>query len=86
MRAKKLWKAPAKRSTKERHPLPQAAEFVREEIEHIREGKHGARSSPEWHEDKAYVGVILRTISVWRGVNLMTGFGKKGGRHNCRKR
>jgi hypothetical protein len=53
---------------------------VREEIEHIREGKHGARSWPEWHEDKAYLGVILRTISVWRGVNLMTGFGKKGGR------
>ncbi|HET8679180.1 MAG TPA: DNA-binding protein, partial [bacterium] len=26
-------------------PSTQAGEFVREEIEHIREGKHGARST-----------------------------------------
>src|SRR6184192_817048 len=28
-------------------PSTQAGEFVREEIEHIREGKHGARSSKQ---------------------------------------
>ena len=28
-------------------PTTQAGEFVREEIEHIREGKHGARSSKQ---------------------------------------
>src|ERR1700750_1559921 len=28
-------------------PSPQAGEFVREEIEHIREGKHGARSAKQ---------------------------------------
>jgi hypothetical protein len=26
-------------------PATQAGEFVREEIEHVREGKHGARST-----------------------------------------
>src|SRR2546422_11646335 len=28
-------------------PTPQAGEFVREEIEHVREGKHGARSTKQ---------------------------------------
>ena len=28
-------------------PSTQAGEFVREEIEHIREGKHGARSTKQ---------------------------------------
>jgi hypothetical protein len=28
-------------------PSTQAGEFVREEIEHIREGKHGARSAKQ---------------------------------------
>lgn len=28
-------------------PSTQAGEFVREEIEHVREGKHGARSTKE---------------------------------------
>src|SRR5256714_14955983 len=28
-------------------PTPQAGEFVREEMEHIREGKHGARSTKQ---------------------------------------
>ena len=28
-------------------PTTQAGEFVREEIEHVREGKHGARSTKQ---------------------------------------
>jgi hypothetical protein len=28
-------------------PSTQAGEFVREEIEHVREGKHGARSAKQ---------------------------------------
>lgn len=83
MRAKKALEGARQAEHQGKAPSTQAAEFVREEIEHIREGKHGARSWPEWHEDKAYLGVILRTISVWRGVHLMTGFGKRGGRHTA---
>ena len=30
-------------------PSTQAGEFVREEIEHVREGKHGARSTSNCH-------------------------------------
>jgi hypothetical protein len=30
----------------------------------------------EWREDKAHLGVILRTVSVWCGAHLMAGFGK----------
>jgi hypothetical protein len=38
----------AKRDKREgKAPTTQAGEFVREEIEHIREGKHGARSSAQ---------------------------------------
>lgn len=33
--------------TKGKSPSTQAGEFVREEIEHIREGKHGARSAKQ---------------------------------------
>jgi hypothetical protein len=77
MGAKKALEDVRQAEHQRRAPSTQAAELVREEIEHIREGKHGARSSPEWHEDKAYVGVILRTISVWRGVHLMTGLVKE---------
>lgn len=32
---------------KRRVPRPQAGEFVREEIEHVRKGKHGARSTKQ---------------------------------------
>src|ERR671912_347360 len=41
-KATKRRAAAAKRSGKA--PTTQAGEFVREEIEHVREGKHGARS------------------------------------------
>jgi len=38
----------ARRKQREgKRPSTQAGEFVREEIEHIREGKHGARSSKQ---------------------------------------
>jgi hypothetical protein len=38
----------ARRAAKEgKRPTTQAGEFVREEIEHIREGKHGARSTKQ---------------------------------------
>jgi hypothetical protein len=40
--------ARAKKDAKEgKSPSTQAGEFVREEIEHIREGKHGARSTKQ---------------------------------------
>ena len=38
----------AKEDKKEgKAPSTQAGEFVREEIEHVREGKHGARSAKQ---------------------------------------
>jgi hypothetical protein len=38
----------ARRDTRQgTSPSPQAGEFVREEIEHVREGKHGARSTKQ---------------------------------------
>jgi hypothetical protein len=33
-------------------PSTQAGEFVREEIEHVREGKHGARSTKQSDSDR----------------------------------
>jgi hypothetical protein len=36
-----------KRAKKAESPSTQAGEFVREEIEHVREGKHGARSAKQ---------------------------------------
>jgi len=35
------------RASKPKTPSSQAGEFVREEIEHVREGKHGARSAKQ---------------------------------------
>lgn len=35
------------RAAKHKTPSTQAGEFVREEIEHVREGKHGARSTKQ---------------------------------------
>src|SRR5262245_7997103 len=38
----------ARKATREgKAPTTQAGEFVREEIEHVREGKHGARSTKQ---------------------------------------
>lgn len=36
-----------KRAKRKKSPSSQAGEYVREEIEHVREGKHGARSSKQ---------------------------------------
>ena len=44
---KKLWKGRVRTRPKARHPRPRPAKFVREEIEHVREGKHGARSAKQ---------------------------------------
>jgi hypothetical protein len=35
------------KAAKKKSPSSQAGEFVREEIEHVREGKHGARSAKQ---------------------------------------
>ena len=35
------------RNSKARSPSTQAGEYVREEIEHVRQGKHGARSAKQ---------------------------------------
>ena len=53
--AGKEWTMPEKKTLEAAHederegkaPSTQAGEFVREEIEHIREGKHGARSAKQ---------------------------------------
>lgn len=36
-----------RRAQKDKSPSTKAGEFVREEIEHVREGKHGARSAKQ---------------------------------------
>jgi hypothetical protein len=33
------------------------------------------RDRSEWREDKAHLGVILRTVSVWYGAHLTTKIG-----------
>ena len=40
-------KATTQRAKKAKSPSTQAGEFVHEEIEHVREGKHGARSAKQ---------------------------------------
>src|SRR5258706_13186797 len=44
---KQTWKRAADDKAEGKSPSTQAGEFVREEIEHIREGKHGARSTKQ---------------------------------------
>lgn len=59
------------RAAKRKSPSSQAGEFVREEIEHVREGKHGARSAKQ---------AIAIGLSKARqaGVKLPPPPGKKG--------
>jgi hypothetical protein len=66
MGAKKALEDVRQAEHQRRAPSTQAAELVREEIEHIREGKHGARSWPEWRSDSS-------DDFGWFGVHLMTG-------------
>ncbi|HYW42796.1 MAG TPA: DUF6496 domain-containing protein [Bryobacteraceae bacterium] len=40
-------KETSRRAQKAKTPSTQAGEYVREEIEHVREGKHGARSAKQ---------------------------------------
>jgi hypothetical protein len=40
-------KSTTRRAQKAKSPSTQAGEYVREEIEHVREGKHGARSAKQ---------------------------------------
>src|SRR5262249_53948960 len=47
MPEKKTLKRARKLKREGKAPTTQAGEFVREEIEHIREGKHGARSAKQ---------------------------------------
>jgi hypothetical protein len=60
----------------EGRPLPRRLNLCGEEIEHIREGKHGARSWPEWRSDSSDdFGVVRRAFD--------DGFGKRGGRQTA---
>src|ERR671912_216661 len=47
MPEKETLKRAAEDKAEGKAPSTQAAEFVREEIEHVREGKHGARSTKQ---------------------------------------
>ena len=47
MPEKKTLKAARRDKREGKSPLTQAGEFVHEEIEHVREGKHGARSAKQ---------------------------------------
>lgn len=47
MPADETWKRARTDAEEGKSPSTQAGEFVREEIEHIREGKHGARSTKQ---------------------------------------
>ncbi|MGJ5816381.1 DUF6496 domain-containing protein [Paludibaculum fermentans] len=60
----------AKTARKSRSPSAQAGEFVREEIEHVRKGEHGARSAKQ---------IIAIGLSRARkaGVNIPPPPGKK---------
>ncbi len=66
-------KATVKRARKAKRqgksPSTQAGEFVREEIEHIREGKHGARSTEQ---------AIANGLSKARGAGVKLKPPKKG--------
>ena len=44
------------RAAEGKSPSTQAGEFVREEIEHVREGKHGARSTQAGDRDRIVQG------------------------------
>ena len=47
MPEKKTLERARKAKREGKSPSTQAGEFVREEIEHVREGKHGARSAKQ---------------------------------------
>ncbi|MGO4883698.1 MAG: DUF6496 domain-containing protein [Bryobacteraceae bacterium] len=67
-----------RRAAKKKSPSSQAGEYVREEIEHVREGKHGARSAKQ---------AIAIGLSKARraGVKLPPPPGKKEPKASARK-
>jgi hypothetical protein len=71
-------KKTARLARKSKSPSAQAGEYVREEIEHVREGKHGARSAKQ---------VIAIGLSKARraGVKTPPPPGKKGTQATARK-
>jgi hypothetical protein len=76
MGAKKALEDVRQAEHQRRAPSTQAAELVREEIEHIREGKHGARSWPEWRSDSSDDFGVVRCA-------FDDGFGKRGARQTA---
>jgi hypothetical protein len=68
----------ARRAKREgKSPTSQAGEFVREEIHHIREGKHGARSAKQ---------AIAIGLSKARRAGVKLGPPPKGTKGNTRRR
>ncbi len=72
-------KKTTRRARKARSPSTQAGEYVREEIEHVRQGKHGARSAKQ---------AIAIGLSKARraGGKLPPPAGKKAPKATARKR
>jgi Family of unknown function (DUF6496) len=66
---------PEKKTTREvrkaKSPSAQAGEYVREEVEHVRGGKHGARSAKQ-------VIAIGLSKARWPGVKLPPPAGEEG--------
>ena len=42
----------------------------------LQEAVEWVKRCPEWHEDKAQLGLILRPVSVWCGAHFFTRFGQ----------
>src|ERR671930_1277080 len=69
MPEKKTLERARKAKRQGKRPTTQAGEFVREEIEHVREGKHGARSAKQ---------AIAIGLSKARRAGVKLGPPKKG--------
>lgn len=59
MPAKRTIERTRKDAQEGKAPSTQAGEFVREEIQHVREGKHGARSNKQRHRDWTFEGSAI---------------------------
>jgi hypothetical protein len=78
----------AKRDKEEgKSPSTQASEFVREEMRHIREGKHGAANTKTGHRHRTFQGPTRRrrTAAAERrqyiGAHPQTGATRQSKRH-----
>ena len=78
----------ARRDRREgKSPSTQAGEFVREEFEHVRRGKHGARSPQQAIAiglSKARRSSAMPTFTL--GMSHMTSLRLACSNHNCRSR